>query len=160
MKEAEDMVDRLPERAGGEREPAVAESGDRLPGCLIARVNVERIAAKPPRQQSERPEAIVRRKLAKSETDSLVSRSEARADKDMVGKLQLLQVAGHFPKVILAQLSSQHREQGSKAVRAKFGLRLLRDLPKPAEHLHEHGHDLDRPVQQRLRRIAKQTKIG
>jgi len=36
VKEAEDVVDRLPERAGRERKPAIAESGDRLAAGLVA----------------------------------------------------------------------------------------------------------------------------
>src|ERR1700677_3609081 len=102
MKEAEDVVDRLTEGAGGEREPAIAESGDRLPTCFIARMDMACVAAASSRKEPQGPEAMIYGKLAKSISDSLVSCAEASAHEDKVGKFQLLQMGGNLLEIIVA----------------------------------------------------------
>ena len=80
-------------------------------------MNIERVAAEPSRKEPQRPETIIWWKLAKRVSNSLVARAQASAHEDKVGKLQLLQMAGNFLEIVLAQLSPQHRKQSSKAVR-------------------------------------------
>ena len=92
MKEAEDVIDRLPKRASGERKPAIAERGDRLAARLIAGMDMERVAAETSRKEPQGPEAMICGKLAKSVSDSLVARTQASAHENKVGKFQLLQM--------------------------------------------------------------------